>query len=81
MKGCGLQGLRVHDLRRTFVSLPISSGANVKQISTWAGHSSVTVTLDVYAHLMNDDGDDIAERMDGLLAIRSSGAAVRVLGV
>ena len=69
--------MRVHDLRHTFVSLLISSGANVKQVSTWAGHSSVTVTLDTYTHLFQDDGDDIADRMDLLLSARSEGAQVR----
>lgn len=76
---CGLTGLRVHDLRHTFVSLLIASGANVKQVSTWAGHSSVTVTLDTYTHLFHDDGDDIADRMDSLLSARSTGADVRAL--
>lgn len=80
VKACKLQGLRVHDLRHTFVSLLISSGANVKQVSTWAGHSSVTVTLDTYAHLLHDDGDDIADRMDALLSARSAGATVRSIG-
>lgn len=77
VSACGLEGLRVHDLRHTFVSLLISSGANVKQVSTWAGHSSVTVTLDTYTHLFQDDGDDIADRMDLLLSARSEGAQVR----
>ncbi|MGJ9414222.1 tyrosine-type recombinase/integrase [Aeromicrobium sp. CF4.19] len=80
LKTCGLQGLREHDLRHTYVSLLIASGANVKQVSQWAGHSSVTVTLDVYAHLMHDDGDDIADRMDALLGARSEGAQVRSIG-
>jgi integrase len=77
---CGLTGLRVHDLRHTFVSLLIASGANVKQVSTWAGHSSTSVTLDTYTHLFHDDGDDIAERMDSLLSARSEGAQVRAIG-
>lgn len=76
---CGLEGLRVHDLRHTFVSLLIASGANVKQVSTWAGHSSVTVTLDTYTHLFQDDGDDIADRMDALLSARSDGAQVTAI--
>jgi integrase len=61
------------------VSLLIASGANVKQVSTWAGHSSVTVTLDTYTHLFHDDGDDIADRMDALLSARPHGANVRAL--
>lgn len=62
------------------VSLLISSGANVKQVSTWAGHSSVTVTLDTCAHLLHDDDDDIADRMDALLSTRAESAEVRQIG-
>lgn len=76
---CGLAGLRVHDLRHTYVSLLIASGANVKQVSTWAGHSSVTVTLDTYTHLFHDDGDDIADRMDLLLSARSADGDLRAI--
>lgn len=71
----GLQGLRVHDLRHTFVSLLIAAGADIKQVSTWAGHSSVVVTLDVYAHLMRDGGDTIADEMDRYLASTTPVAA------
>ena len=68
--------MRFHDLRHSYVSLLIGSGANVKQVSVWAGHSSVTTTLDIYSHLLQDDGDDIADRMDQLLT-PPVGAAVR----
>lgn len=46
----GLTPLRFHDLRRTAVSLWIADGANPKQVSTMAGHSSVSVVVDRYGH-------------------------------
>jgi integrase len=45
--------VRFHDLRHTYVSLLIRAGANVKEVSTWAGHSSVAFTLDRYGHVYN----------------------------
>ena len=44
--------IRFHDLRHTYASLLIEQGENIKYIQTQLGHSSPTMTLDVYAHLM-----------------------------
>lgn len=46
------RGMRIHDLRHTAVSLWIHAGANVKQLTTWAGHESVATLLDRYGHLL-----------------------------
>lgn len=81
VRAAGLEPLRPHDLRHTFVSLLVTAGANVKQVSTWAGHSSVTVTLDTYTHLFRDDGADVADRLDDLLTSgRSRPASVSRIG-
>jgi integrase len=50
-RAAGLEGLRIHDLRHTAVALWIAAGANPKEVSTRAGHSSVSFTLDRYGHL------------------------------
>jgi integrase len=68
VKNAGLDGLRIHDLRHTYVSLMIAAGANPKEVSTWAGHSSVSFTLDRYGHLYDEHGDDVADRLDVLLS-------------
>jgi integrase len=44
--------LRVYDLRHTYASLLISQGVHVKAIAERMGHSSVTVTMEVYGHLL-----------------------------
>ena len=53
LKSMGLKGIRFHDLRHTYASLLIDQGENIKYIQTQLGHHSPTVTLSVYAHLMN----------------------------
>jgi hypothetical protein len=68
VRAAGLDGLRVHDLRHTYVSLMVAAGANPKEVSTWAGHSSVSFTLDRYGHLYDEHGDDVADRLDQLLS-------------
>jgi len=59
--------LKFHELRHTFVALWIAAGANPKEISVRAGHSSVAFTLDRYGHLYEDAEDQIPERLDALL--------------
>jgi integrase len=43
--------MRWHDLRHFAVSLWIEQGFNVKEVMTFAGHSSVQMTMDRYGHL------------------------------
>ena len=43
--------MRWHDLRHFAVSLWIEQGFSVKEVVTFAGHSSVQMTMDRYGHL------------------------------
>ncbi len=47
-----LEGIGLHEARHTYASLMIAAGVNIKTISEWMGHSSVTITLDRYGHLL-----------------------------
>jgi integrase len=75
----GQEGLRIHDLRHSYVSLMVAAGANPKEVSSWAGHSSVSFTLDRYGHLYEEHGDDVADRLDQLLAQGRPSAEIRAL--
>ncbi len=43
--------MRWHDLRHFAVSLWIEQGFSVKEVMTFAGHSSIQMTMDRYGHL------------------------------
>ena len=43
-----VRGIRLHDLRHTFAVLQLSAGVHFMQVSKWLGHSTFTLTLDVY---------------------------------
>ena len=58
----------VHELRHTAASLMIASGANVKTVQSQLGHKTARMTLDQYGHLFPDDLDDVADKMDSLVA-------------
>jgi hypothetical protein len=57
-------GLRFHDLRHTCASLLIAAGAHPKVIQERLGHSTITMTLDRYGHLLPGLGDALAEALD-----------------
>jgi integrase len=56
--------IRFHDLRHTFASLLIEQGENIKYVQSQLGHSSPTVTLNVYAHLMKPSNQAAACRLE-----------------
>jgi integrase len=64
----GADGLKFHELRHTFVALWVAAGANAKEVSVRAGHSSVAFTLDRYGHLYEDTEHELPDRLDALLA-------------
>ena len=53
----GLDGLIFYDLRHTFAALAIAEGAHPKTLADWMGHSSISVTMDVYGHLFPHLGE------------------------
>lgn len=63
----GYPGLTLHDLRHTAASLAVHAGSNVKVVQRMLGHSSATITLDVYADLFDSELDDVAQRLDDLI--------------
>lgn len=60
----GLTPLRMHDLRHTAISLWIAAGANPKQIAVRAGHTSVSVVLDRYGHLLPQHDDALIAALE-----------------
>ena len=65
----GLAPLRPHDLRHTAVALWIAAGANPKEVSVRAGHTSVAFTLDRYGHLFPGHDEELRERLDAMHAL------------
>ena len=62
----GTHGAIIHALRHTYASLCLAAGIDPLRLSGFMGHSKVTTTLGVYAHLFVDDH---AETMAALEAM------------
>lgn len=55
LKPAGLpKTIRLYDLRHTCATLLLSAGENPKVVSERLGHASITLTLDVYSHVLPD---------------------------
>ena len=67
LKKANLSVIRFHDLRHTYASLLIEQGENIKYIQSQLGHSSPTVTLNVYAHLMKPTNQAAACRLENTI--------------
>lgn len=63
-----LEPIGLHEARHTFASLLIAAGVNLKAISTYMGHSSITITLDRYGHLMPGHDVESVRLIDEYLA-------------
>lgn len=70
--------MTLHDLRHTAASLAVQSGAHVKTIQRMLGHTSASMTLDVYADLFDTDLDHVSTALDAA-ALQAGGDAVRKL--
>lgn len=57
------QELRFYDLRHTAASWAIRSGASVKAVQRMLGHATAVITLEVYAHLFDDELDSVADKI------------------
>jgi integrase len=58
---------RFHDLRHTHATDLLHAGVPVKVVSERLGHSSVSTTLDVYAHVLPDMQEAAAAAADAIL--------------
>lgn len=60
----GLEPIRLHDFRHSCASFLINNGATPLLVSKWLGHANVTMTLNTYSHLWNDELDKIVAVID-----------------
>jgi integrase len=79
VKPKALEPISLHECRHTFASLMIAAGVNTKALSSYMGHSSITITLDRYGHLMPGNEDAAAELLDAYLERANTAARLAQL--
>ena len=70
----GMEPIGLHECRHTFASLLIAAGENPKSVQEFLGHSTITVTFDLYGHLFPGSRDEARVRMDAYLEAELAGA-------
>ncbi len=63
-----LPSIRFHDLRHSTASLLLAQGVHPRAIMELLGHSRIGVTMDTYAHVMPAMMQEVADKMDAILA-------------
>jgi integrase len=67
LRRAGLPAFRFHDLRHTCATLLLREGVNPKYIQELLGHADISLTLNIYSHVLPDMGHAAAGAMDAAL--------------
>lgn len=63
----GVRRIRLHDLRHTHATHALQLGVHPKIVSERLGHSTITITLDTYSHVLPSMQRDAAEAVAALV--------------
>ena len=59
---------KFHNVRHTYASKLLEKGVDIKTISTLLGHSNISITADIYVHVIPEVKADAASRINYLFA-------------
>ena len=63
-KSLGISAYRLHDARHTHASLLLKQGAHPKVVQERLGHSTISVTLDIYSHVVPGLQESAVQKFD-----------------
>ncbi|MEG1593163.1 MAG: site-specific integrase [Oscillibacter sp.] len=64
---CGIEKIRLHDLRHSHASLLIHLGVPIILVSERLGHENIETTLRTYSHLYPAKNDEAMKKLDDLM--------------
>ena len=67
LEAAGLPNIRFHDLRHSTATLLLSIGIQPKVVQEILGHGDITVTMNIYSHVMPTMQQDAMKRLTTLL--------------
>lgn len=75
LKKHGLREIRVHDLRHSFASQSLKSGAKIESVRDMLGHSNIQTTLNIYRHVELEEKQADIDRLSDI--VKASGGSKR----
>jgi len=70
VRRAGLRMIRLHDTRHTCATLALQAGVPTEVVSRWLGHASVSITQDIYQHVIPSMIEEAAELLDDIVYSR-----------
>jgi integrase len=64
-----LSDIRFHDLRHTATTLLLQQGIRPKVLQEHLDHSNISMTMDIYSHVMPSMQDEAADKIDELISL------------
>lgn len=68
LRAAGLPAMRFHDLRHGAASLLLAQGVHPRVVMEMLGHSTITLTMNVYSHVIPDLQREAADKMEAALS-------------
>ena len=66
MRRSSLPRIRLHDLRHTWATLALRAGVHPKVVQEQLGHSTISITMDIYSHAIPTMQADAVEQVAAL---------------
>jgi integrase len=68
LKKAGLPDIRFHDLRHSAATLLLTEGVHPKIVQELLGHSNISMTMDVYSHVLPNMQQNAISRLNNALS-------------
>jgi integrase len=73
LKKAELPDIRFHDLRHSVATLLLSAGVHPKVVQEILGHSQISMTMDVYSHVLPSMQQDAINRLNSAIEDQGTG--------
>ncbi|EDS76439.1 phage integrase [Clostridium botulinum C str. Eklund] len=72
LKKAGLKDIKFHSLRHTYATRLFEVGVPIKTVQTLMGHSDITTTMNIYTHVMPEEKNKAAEKINVLFSLNNT---------